>query len=172
MNLVLNSFIIFSICLINRCKTPIPKAQSTDDLVGLLEGQALAKAVVVSSPIRSSPMHNKEFQTLTADQPHYDLVEENLVEEEPEYVDVPLDVPDLHFPVSTEVSCSTSGCFMFSMCFLRFFHCPFFSFLFQKWRLNLKIIIDIEEVLQLTCTASSFTIHFFNIYDDFQVIIN
>ena len=132
MNLVLNSFIIFSICLINRCKTPIPKAQSTDDLVGLLEGQALAKAVVVSSPIRSSPMHNKEFQTLTADQPHYDLVEENLVEEEPEYVDVPLDVPDLHFPVSTEVSCSTSGCFMFSMCFLRFFRCPFFSFLFQK----------------------------------------
>ena len=116
-------------------------------------------------------MHNKEFQTLTADQPHYDLVEENLVEEEPEYVDVPLDVPDMHVPVSTEVSCSTSGCFMFSMCFSQIFSLSvFFPFLFRN--LNLKIIIDIEEVLQLTCTASSFTIHFFNIYDDFQVIIN
>ena len=126
MNLVLNSFIIFSICLINRCKTPIPKAQSTDDLVGLLEGQALAKAVVVSSPIRNSPMHNKEFQTLTTDQPHYELVEENLVEEEPEYVDVPLDVPDMHIPVSIEVSCSTSGCFMFQCVFSDFFIVRFF----------------------------------------------
>ena len=115
-------------------------------------------------------MHNKEFQTLTADHPHYELVEENLIEEEPEYVDVPLDVPDMHVPVSTEVSCSTSGCFIFQCVFSDFFIVRFFPFLFRN--LNLKIIIDIEEVLQLTCTASSFTIHFFNIYDDFQVIIN
>ena len=80
-------------------------------------------------------MHTKEFQILRdPNRPNFELDEQNLgddnTEEEHEYVDVPLDVQDVH-SLHIEVSCSTSGCFMFSMCFLRFFHCPFFHFFFK-----------------------------------------
>ena len=94
-----------------RCTKPVPKAQ-IEDLSSLFEGQALAKAVVVSSPLRNnSPMHSKEFQILN-DQPQFAEIDAgNLVEVEAEYVDVPIDVPEVHL-VTTEVSCSTSGwCF-------------------------------------------------------------
>ena len=87
----------------------MPKAQ-IEDLSSLFEGQALAKAVVVSSPFRNnSPMHSKEFQILN-DQPQFAEIDaESLVEVEAEYVDVPIDVPEAEVHLVTEVSCSTSG---------------------------------------------------------------
>ena len=48
-----------------------------------------------------------EFQILN-DQPQFAEIDaESLVEVEAEYVDVPIDVPEVH--LVTEVSCSTSG---------------------------------------------------------------
>ena len=61
-------------------------------------------------------MHTKEFQILSdLKQPNFELNEQNLGvdnSEEQEYVDVPLDVQDVH-SLQIEVSCSTSGCFFF-----------------------------------------------------------
>ena len=110
----------------------MPKAQ-IEDLSSLFEGQALAKAVVVSSPLRNnSPMHSKEFQILN-DQPQFAEIDAgSLVEIEAEYVDVPVtDVPEVH--LVTEVSCSTSGCFMFQCVFSDFFIVRFFPISFSKF---------------------------------------
>ena len=96
-------------------------------MIGLLEGHSLAKAVVVSSPnrqISNSPMHTKEFQILRdPNRPNFELDEQNLgddnTEEEHEYVDVPLDVQDVH-SLHIEVSCSTSGCLFLSFLIFNF----------------------------------------------------
>ena len=63
-------------------------------------------------------MHTKEFQILRdLKQPNFELDGQNLgddnSEEQQEYVDVPLDVQDVH-SLHIEVSCGTSGCFFLS----------------------------------------------------------
>ena len=69
-------------------------------------------------------MHTKEFQILRdPNRPNFELDEQNLgddnTEEEHEYVDVPLDVQDVH-SLHIEVSCSTSGCLFLSFLIFNF----------------------------------------------------
>ena len=97
-----------------RCGTPVPKCNA--DLEGLL-GQSVAIAVVEDPGAASScsPMHAKEFQTLSESTLDTNFIEASLIDEVVEFVDVPTDVHPI-----VEVSCGTSCC---PLCFDVFLEC-------------------------------------------------
>ena len=92
-----------------RCSKPIPKKV---DNVSLLGPAIPAVAVTTTDEISNSPMHTKEFQTLsdtTVQHEEVILMADEDVEEE--FVDVPTDVHPI------EVSCGTSCHCLLLVCY-------------------------------------------------------
>lgn len=79
-----------------RCKKPLPKRK--DFLSGSFANVTPVTGLVEDQP---SPVHTKEFQTLSDTTTDLELIQESATEVE-EYVDVPTDVHPI------EVSCGTS----------------------------------------------------------------